>query len=188
MGRIAHDEVAGDGEHRWPTGIGKGVYRMASGLFLDDEGRAGQAGSRADSPAGALNAELTRSVVRVYRSFRGRGPTKARALFRDDVVVVMLEDVTTPSERSLTADGRTREVLELRRELHEVMRPALTSVVEGLTGCRVRTVIGASDTTPDVAVEVFMLDGPVDPRRRPGYSSSTTGSPSATRPGRTVEP
>ena len=36
-----------------------------------------------DTAGGVLNAEIARAVVRTYREFRGRGPTKARALYRD---------------------------------------------------------------------------------------------------------
>jgi hypothetical protein len=40
-----------------------------------------------ETAGGVLNAEIARAVVRTYREFRGRGPTKARALYRDNIVV-----------------------------------------------------------------------------------------------------
>ena len=58
-----------------------------------------------DTAGGVLNAEIARAVVRTYREFRGRGPTKARALYRDNIVVVVLQDVMTASERSLATHG-----------------------------------------------------------------------------------
>jgi uncharacterized protein YbcI len=117
--------------------------------------------------AGEMNAEIARAVVHTYRSFRGRGPSKARALFRDDVLVVVLEDVMTPSERSLVANGRGDDALALRKEVHEVMRPALVAAVEALAGSSVRALIGESNSNPDVAVEVFLL---AEPLNRPGMT------------------
>lgn len=110
--------------------------------------------------AGEMNAEIARTVVQIYRSFRGRGPSKARAFFRDDVLVVVLEDVMTPSERSLMLNGGAADALALRRDVHEVMRPALTASVEALSGCSVRALVGESHDDPDVAVEVFLLAAP----------------------------
>jgi uncharacterized protein YbcI len=113
--------------------------------------------------AGELNAEVARAVVRIYRSVRGRGPTKAHATFRADVIVVVLEDVTTPVERSLIAGGRANEALAVRRSLHAMMRAPLAQAIAELTGARVRTVLGDSDADPDIAAEVFILDQHVDP-------------------------
>jgi len=118
-----------------------------------------------DTAGGVLNAEIARAVVRTYREFRGRGPTKARALYRDNIVVVVLQDVMTTSERSLATHGWAGEGLETRRQLHSLMCPALTAAVEDLTGSRVVAVMGDSHQYPDMSVEVFVLEDPVGPRR-----------------------
>ena len=112
--------------------------------------------------AGELNAEIARSIVRIYRAVRGRGPSKARAWFRGDVVVVVLEGICTPTERSLVAGGRSAEAARLHRDLHGVMEDPLRDAVAGLTGAGVRVVLGDSAHDPDVAVEVFMLDRTID--------------------------
>jgi uncharacterized protein YbcI len=121
-----------------------------------------------DTAGGVLNAKIARAVVRTYREFRGRGPTKARALYRDNVVMVVLQDVMTASERSLAKHGWAREGLASRRELHSLMCPALTAAVEELTGSRVLAVMGDSHQYPDMSVEVFVLEEPVGTRRSPG--------------------
>ena len=112
--------------------------------------------------AGELNAEITRSVVQIYRAVRGRGPTQARAWFRGDVVVVVLEGICTPSERSLVAGGRSEEAARMRRDMHGVMEGLLIGAVARLTGAEVRVLLGDGAHDPDVAVEVFMLDRAVD--------------------------
>jgi uncharacterized protein YbcI len=112
--------------------------------------------------AGELNAGIARSIVQIYRAVRGRGPTKARALFRGDVVVVIVEGICTPTERSLIASGRSEAAATLRRDLHAGMQDLLRDAVAELTGAEVRVVLGNSAHDPDVAVEVFMLDRAVD--------------------------
>ncbi|HKP88494.1 MAG TPA: Na-translocating system protein MpsC family protein [Thermoleophilaceae bacterium] len=107
---------------------------------------------------GELNARIARAVVRIYHGTCGRGPTKARAIFRGNVVAVVLEQVLTQAEKSLVATGRCDEVVALRRELHVAMRDELALAVGELTRCRVSAVMGDAQCEPDLAVEVFVLD------------------------------
>ena len=111
---------------------------------------------------GELNASIARAVVRIYREVCGRGPTKARATYRGDVVVVVLEQVLTHPEQSLAARGRCDEALALRRDLHGAMRDELARAVGELTHCRVRASLGDAQLFPDIAVEVVVLDQAVD--------------------------
>jgi uncharacterized protein YbcI len=95
----------------------------------------------------------------------GRGPTKARAIFRGDVVVVILEEVLTVAERSLVADGQSDAALAMRRSLHATMRPALIAAVAEATGLPVRALMSDTHADPDAAVEVFLLDRDVNRSR-----------------------
>jgi uncharacterized protein YbcI len=158
MGRIAHDASARVGKD--PAGMDDDVVNAAGGALGLCSGREVSPGA-----AGELNAEIARSVVKIYRTTCGRGPTKARSTFRGDAVVVILEGVVTPAERSLVEGGRSHEARELRRQLHDVMRAPLASVVAELTAASVRAVLGDTDCDADVAVEVFVLDRVVDPGR-----------------------
>jgi uncharacterized protein YbcI len=112
---------------------------------------------------GELNASIARAVVQIYRGTCGRGPTKARATYRGNVVVVVLEQFMTQAERSLVASDRCNEALALRRELHCAMRDELALAVGQLTRCRVRAVMGDAQFDPDIAAEVFVLDQTVNP-------------------------
>jgi uncharacterized protein YbcI len=123
------------------------------------------AGEAVDGAGGEVNAQIARSIVAAYRVAYGRGPARARAMFRDDVVVVVLEDVLTPAERSLIAGGRADDALAMRRSLHAAMRPSLERAVADATGCGVRAAMGDTHDDPDVAVEIFLLDRPLDPSR-----------------------
>jgi uncharacterized protein YbcI len=110
---------------------------------------------------GELNAALTRAVVGVYRERVGRGPTRAQAFFRDDVVIVLLRDVLTTGERSLAMGGRPDTVKRLRGALQAVMRDDMVAAVEALTRSTVSVAMSQSHVDPDMAVEVFVLDRPV---------------------------
>jgi uncharacterized protein YbcI len=137
---------------------------MGAGLQNGNHGELGLADHYAAEReiGGELNASIARAVVRIYRGICGRGPTKARATYRGNVVVVVLEQVLTQAERSLVASGRCDEALALRRELHRAMREELALAVSELTRCRVRAVMGDAQFDPDVAAEVFVLDQPVN--------------------------
>jgi uncharacterized protein YbcI len=114
---------------------------------------------------GELNASVSRAVVQIHRAHVGRGPTKAQAFYRHDVIVVVLEDVLTTAERTLTAHGRADVALAGRRALEAAMHDELVAAVEGLTGARVRALMHDTHVAPDVSSAVFVLDRPVDPVR-----------------------
>lgn len=111
--------------------------------------------------AGQLNAAIARAIVQAHHEYVGRGPTKARAFFRDEVIVVVMEDVMTTAERSLARDGRGDVILRARRELLAAMRPWLVAAIEGVTRSRVSAVLSDHSVEPDLMVDVFVLDRPV---------------------------
>jgi uncharacterized protein YbcI len=119
----------------------------------------GQAAAARD---GELNASIARAAVRLHRSHVGRGPTKARAFFRGNIVVVVLEEVLTQSERSLVASGRHDAVIRVREALLETMRADLIAAIETLTDRGVTALMSATHLEPDMAAEIFMLDRPVE--------------------------
>src|SRR4051812_41265059 len=90
---------------------------------------------------GELNAAIARNVVRARREYAGRGPTRAQAFHRQNVVVVILYDAMTKAEHSLVTAGQDDLVLQLRMQLQEAMRAELVSVIEGTTGCHVVTFV-----------------------------------------------
>jgi uncharacterized protein YbcI len=118
-------------------------------------------GSHHHAAGGPLNAAIARAVVHIHHDRIGRGPTKAQAFYRNEVVVVILQDAMTTSERTLAAGGKGEVVLATRRALEEVIRPDLVSTVEQLTGCKVKAFMSEHNLEPDIAAEVFVLDRPV---------------------------
>jgi uncharacterized protein YbcI len=113
-------------------------------------------------PAGELNASIARAVVRACKSTLGRGPTRAQAFFRQNIVVVVLEETQTEAERALVSSGRSDAVMDMRSQLQRTMEGQLRSIVEERTGRNVTAMLSSSHINPDVAAEVFILDGPVE--------------------------
>ena len=105
-----------------------------------------------------LNRALANAVVRCYRHFGGRGPTKAKAFYHSGIVVVVLQGILTVGERTLVADGRQAAVRQFRAAMHETMGAELAGSIQALTGCRVQAAMSSDDVDRDVAAELFMLE------------------------------
>ena len=116
---------------------------------------------------GELNSAIATAAVRVHSRYAGRGPTKAQAFHRHNVVVLLMEDTMTRGERSLAAGGRSEAAWHLRRQLQRTMVPSLVGEIELLTGCHVVAFMGDNHIDPDFVADLFVLDRPV-PGRQPG--------------------
>ena len=110
---------------------------------------------------GRLNAAISNRVVQITRDYIGRGPTKARTYLNGSVVVVVLEDALTKAERSLARAGKEQLVLQVRHEFQRTMRDDLTASIQELTGRGVVAFMSDNHVEPDMAVEIFVLDGDV---------------------------
>lgn len=113
------------------------------------------------STKGETLAAVSNLVVGAYADHMGRGPTKARAYANDDLVVCLMEDTMTKAEQMLIASGHEATVLETRAMFQETMRPGLIAGVERTIGRRVRACVGGNSLRPDLASELFIVEGPV---------------------------
>src|SRR3954454_22495593 len=104
-------------------------------------------------PTGDVRLAVANAVVRLYKRYYGKGPTRARAYYQDDVVTCVLREVYTRAERTLIASGRSSSVLATRRELQQVIREEFVSEVERITGRKVIGFLSANQEDPDMSVE-----------------------------------
>jgi uncharacterized protein YbcI len=120
---------------------------------------AGELASKARaSRRGSLNEAIADAVVRSHARCVGRGPRRALAFYRGNVVVVVLQGTLTKGELSLAADGRHDAVMRIRGHFRDLMRTELMDAVEALTGCGVLALVSDNSIEPDLAVELFVLD------------------------------
>src|SRR3954466_16398369 len=117
-------------------------------------------GSLAEGQAltGPVASEISNAVVRLLREHFGKGPTQAKTLLHDDVVVTVLRGGFTQAEQTLYKAGRADVVHESRRAMQDVLEREMRAAVERLTGRRVSAFMSANHHDPDVSVEVFMLE------------------------------
>jgi uncharacterized protein YbcI len=110
------------------------------------------------TPGYSLPAAISRHVVRLFSEYTGRGPTKARTMISDNVIVCVTHDTLTKGERRLVADGEAEMVVSIRRKFQRTMREDLVSGIELLTGRKVVSFMSDHDADNDYAAEVFVLD------------------------------
>jgi uncharacterized protein YbcI len=124
---------------------------------------------------GQLGLAISNAVVRLVAEYTGRGPTKARTVIADNLILVLLQDTLTKGERALVRKGRAEQVTALRSEFQAAMHEDLVAAVEGLTGRKVAAFMSTNHIDPDLGVEIFVLEDGMrfDPTRltdaaRPG--------------------
>jgi uncharacterized protein YbcI len=112
-----------------------------------------------------LRSGISNAMTRIKREFYGKGPARARTYIFDNVVFAVLEDVLTPVEVALREGGRGDLVRRTRLTFEAVMRPTFVGEVERLTRARVIAYHSQIVFEPDMAVEIFALDHPVESER-----------------------
>jgi uncharacterized protein YbcI len=71
-----------------------------------------------------------------------------------------MHEVLTHAEKSLTRADQAEAVNHTRRLFQETMATAFREAVERLTGRSVLAFISGNHLDPDIAAELFILDGP----------------------------
>jgi uncharacterized protein YbcI len=110
---------------------------------------------------GSVKSRISNGAVQLLGEYTGRGPTKAHTIVNRDSVTIILQDTLTKGEKSLVDAERSEEVLRTRHTYQEVMRDALSELVERATDRTVIAFMSANHIDPDVALEFFLLE-PLD--------------------------
>ncbi len=110
----------------------------------------------------SLLARISTEMVRAKKEDFGKGPTRAKSYFLDDMLVVVMRGGLTTAERTLIDVGEEDKVREFRQVFQNQMALKLTGLVEELTGRKVLTYQSQIMFGPDRVVEMFVLDGPPD--------------------------
>lgn len=109
-----------------------------------------------DPATGSIVAQLAREMVRIHARYYGRGPTKAKAVWRNGVVVVVLEEIFTKAEEVLVEADRFDQVRANRQVFQDQVEPLFREAVERTTGREVRAFL-SQVTVEGIASEVFVL-------------------------------
>jgi uncharacterized protein YbcI len=125
---------------------------------VEDFEQADQVGEDSGTQISSL-AEISREMVRLYKSQFGRGPTRARSDFAGpDLVVCTLEDTLTPAEKRMAELGEHQRLRDLRLYFQHVSQEQFCEIIERVLGRKVRAFVSGMDTKEDVAAELFYLE------------------------------
>jgi uncharacterized protein YbcI len=96
-------------------------------------------------------------MVALLKEFYGRGPTRAKSYYEDDLVVCVLRGGFSRVEETLLEGGRGPAVIQQRMEFQELMRDRFETMIEVATGRRVIGFMSGNQQHPDMMCEVFIL-------------------------------
>lgn len=106
-------------------------------------------------------AAVTNGIVRLFREYYGRGPTKAKSYILDDrIVVCVLEDTMTTVEQTLVQNGNGDKVRDVRLTFQEAMADEFMGEVSRAMGRNVAAYHSQLTLDPDIGFEFFVLETP----------------------------
>jgi uncharacterized protein YbcI len=112
---------------------------------------------------GKLLAAISTTIVAILREHYGRGPMKAKTYALDDIIVcVMRGSGFTPLEKTIMDSGDPERVVEMRHDFQRVMTGRYCDAIEELTGRKVVAFLSQAHVDPDITIEVFFVDRPLD--------------------------
>jgi len=112
---------------------------------------------------GQLLAAISNRIVGIQREHYGRGPMKAKTYALDDlVVVVMRGSGFTPLEKTIMDSGDPDRIVAMRHEFQHTMTKLFTDTIEELTGRKVLAFLSQAHVEPDLSIEMFFVDGPLE--------------------------
>jgi uncharacterized protein YbcI len=122
-----------------------------------------QPGRNGPLEGGQLLATISTRIVAILRDHYGRGPMKAKTYALDDIVVVVMRGSGfTPLEKTIMDSGDPDRVVDMRHDFQHMMTKRFTNTIEELTGRKVLAFLSQAHVEPDITIEVFFVDGPLE--------------------------
>lgn len=100
---------------------------------------------------------ISTGMVALLKEFYGRGPTRVKSYYADDLVVCLLRGGFSRVEQTLFEGGRGASVIQQRMDFQDLMRERFENVIEDATGRRVIGFMSGNQQSPDIMCEVFIL-------------------------------
>ncbi|HEX5762933.1 MAG TPA: DUF2294 domain-containing protein [Solirubrobacterales bacterium] len=111
-----------------------------------------------DEASTSLRAAISREMVKAMKAFYGKGPTKAKSYFLDDMLFVVMRGGMTQGEKTLLEAGEADAVRAFRQRFENIMAERLIGTIEQLTERKVLTYQSQVLFDPDIVIEVFFFD------------------------------
>jgi uncharacterized protein YbcI len=115
---------------------------------------------------GDVLTAISDGIVALMKEYYGRGPTRAKSYYEDDLVVCLLRGGFSRVEQTLLEGGRGPAVIQQRMKFQELMRERFAAVIEQATGRRVIGFMSGNQQEPDIMCRCSSS-------RRPTLSTTT---------------
>jgi len=120
-------------------------------------------GRPAQLGGGKLLSAISTAIVGILREHYGRGPMKAKTYVLDDIIVVVMRGSGfTPLEQTIMDSGQPERVIAMREDFQQVMADRYKHTIEELTGRKVLAFLSQAHVEPDLTLEIFFVDGPLE--------------------------
>jgi uncharacterized protein YbcI len=130
---------------------------------------------------GRLLAAITTRVVAIQREQYGRGPIKAKTHVVDDMIIVAMRgNGLTPLEKTIMDCGQPDRIVTMRHEFQQLMTKRFTDTIEELTGRKVLAFLSQAHIDPDLTLEIFFIDRPLEGCDPIELGAHQVANPSAT--------
>jgi uncharacterized protein YbcI len=113
-------------------------------------------------PAGPLRQDISNTIVTLFKQRFGRGPTSCRTYLDTDLVVLVMAGGYTPGEQTMFEAGKWHDVRQSRLAWQDSMEISFVGAIERLTHRTVGAFMSANHQSPDITVELFVLNGGAD--------------------------
>ena len=123
---------------------------------------------------GSLLAQISNAMVRIHKEHWGKGPTKARTIYTEDIVLTRLDQIFTQAETTLIRAGREEEVRNMRIAFQRELEHEFVGAVERLTGRKVQAFISEIHAGTNMGIELFVLE-PAEPASDPSAETPRDG-------------
>lgn len=112
---------------------------------------------------GRLLSAISTGSVKLMRESYGRGPIKAKTYALEDMVVCVLRGTGfTPLEKTMMDAGEAERVVAMREDFQSVVAARYKAMIEELTDRKVLAFLSQAHLEPDISLEVFFIDRPLD--------------------------
>jgi len=120
--------------------------------------------SEAPAPetVGEMLAAISTRIVGLLREHYGRGPSRAKTYAMDDCIVCVLRNGFTAHERTIVDSGEPGRVIEMRQDFQRLMERQYRHTIETITGRKVVAFLSQAHLEPDITLEIFFLDRPMN--------------------------
>jgi uncharacterized protein YbcI len=106
---------------------------------------------------GDVLTAVSDGIVALFKEYYGKGPTRTKTYYEDDLVICLLRGGFTRVEETLRDAGRGHEVILQRMAFQDVMRDRFEAVIAQATGRRVIGFMSGNQQDPDMLCEIFVL-------------------------------